>query len=182
MTMQDALPFATRAWMRRDDVKHDRKSGKRRGQNQVTTWRHTVLIFDTETTTDPTQRLTFGCYRLCDWNPDGSLAVREKGVFYDDDLPEHDPGGYAMLCDFAAQHDPETTGFHRTRRLALRTRRDFLDGVMWPAIQADALIVGFNLPFDLSRLACDVSPARAKRFRGGYSFSLWEYRDEQSGA
>src|SRR5439155_6305161 len=34
----------------------------------------------------------------------------------------------------------------------------------------------FNLPFDLSRLAADCGEARG-RYRGGFSFPLWEYRD-----
>jgi len=180
MTLQHALPVATRAWMQRDDVTHAQQSGKRTGARHLDTWRQSVLIFDTETTTDPTQRLTFGCYRFGEWRRDGSLAIREEGVFYDDALPDTDPGGYAMLCDFAAHHNPETTGFYRNRSLALRTRRDFLDSVLWPAIQADALIVGFNLPFDLSRLASDVSPARGQH-QGGFSFVLWQYTNPKTG-
>ncbi len=79
MTVQDALPVATRAWMQRDDEKPDRTSGTRKRHPQIATWRRTVLIFDTETTTDPTQRLTFGCYRFGEWQRDGSLAIREEG-------------------------------------------------------------------------------------------------------
>jgi len=52
--------------------------------------------------------------------------------------------------------------------------------VLWPAIQQDALIVGFNLPFDVSRLACDVTPARGTH-QGGFSFVLWEYTNPQTG-
>src|SRR5216684_7327012 len=37
-----------------------------------------------------------------------------------------------------------------------------------------ALLVGFNLPFDLSRLAFAARPAR-KRFAGGFSLALWSY-------
>jgi len=37
--------------------------------------------------------------------------------------------------------------------------------------------VGFNLPFDLSRLAFNVTPAR-REFGGGFSFGLWTYTDE----
>ena len=35
--------------------------------------------------------------------------------------------------------------------------------------------MGFNLPFDLSRLAVDCGAARG-RFRGGFSLVLWRYR------
>lgn len=174
------LTVATRAWMQRDDVTPDRKSGNPARARHVETWRSSVLIFDTETTTDSTQRLTFGWYRVGEWQYDGSLAIREEGLLYDDGLSEDDPGGYAMLGEFAATHEPETTGFYRNRTLMLRSRRDFLDGVLWPAIQADALIVGFNLPFDLSSLACDVSPARG-RHQGGFSFLLWQYTNPETG-
>jgi hypothetical protein len=37
-----------------------------------------------------------------------------------------------------------------------------------------ALLVGFNLPFDLSRLAFTARPARG-RFAGGFSLALWSY-------
>ena len=43
---------------------------------------------------------------------------------------------------------------------------------------ARGLIVGFNLPFDLSRLAVDFGNARDKRFAGGFSLALWDYDDE----
>jgi hypothetical protein len=39
------------------------------------------------------------------------------------------------------------------------------------------LLVGFNLPFDLSRIAGDVAPARG-RFAGGFSLGLWFYTDK----
>jgi len=37
--------------------------------------------------------------------------------------------------------------------------------------------VGFNLPFDLSRIACDVTDARG-RFAGGFSLGFWSRLDE----
>jgi hypothetical protein len=43
------------------------------------------------------------------------------------------------------------------------------------AYETRALIVGFNLPFDLSRLANDVAPARGDMV-GGFSLGLWSYR------
>ncbi|MBA3274583.1 MAG: hypothetical protein H0T72_02220, partial [Chloroflexia bacterium] len=139
-----------------------------------------MLIFDTETTTDPTQRLTFGCYRFGRWRRNGSLSIHEEGLFFDDELPERDPDGFAALRDFAANHDPETEGFERNRVLMFRSQADFLDNMLWPAIQQDALIVGLNLPFDLSRLARDVSPARGKH-QGGFSFQFWTFDDPTTG-
>jgi hypothetical protein len=56
----------------------------------------------------------------------------------------------------------------------------FLDKVLWPIAQLEGLIVGFNLPFDLSRLALGWSAAR-RRLRGGFSFYFWKYEHKKSG-
>lgn len=187
MTIPDALPIATRAWMERDnpqrnDVASERTSGKimRSATMRPVRWRRSVLIFDTETTIEPTQRLTFGCYRFGTWRRDGTLAIHEEGLFHADTLAAEDPEGFASLSGYAATHEPETTSLNRNRGLAFRSRRDFLDHVLWPAIQQDALIVGYNTPFDLSRIACDVSPARG-RHQGGFSFMLWDYLNTETG-
>jgi len=182
-----SLTVATRAWMERDnpqrnDVATERNPAKimRPVTMRTVKWRRSVLIFDTETTIEPTQRLTFGCYRFGTWRRDGTLAITEEGLFHADTLAAGDPQGFALLSDYASTHEPETTGLTRNRGLVFRSGRDFLDHVLWPAIQQDALIVGFNLPFDLSRIACDVSPARG-RHQGGFSFMLWDYLNPETG-
>ena len=149
------------------------------------TWRTRVLILDCETTTDPTQSLTFGAYRLARWRDDDSndgpsLTFDEEGFFHADDLPERDPDGDANLRTFTREHEPDTQGFNRNRALTLRPLCDFLEDVLWPALRDDWLIVGLNLPFDLSRLACDVHPATGK-YQGGFSFVLWRYTDPTTG-
>ena len=48
------------------------------------------------------------------------------------------------------------------------------------AIQADALIVAFNLPFDLSRLAVEYRVARGAGGRG-WSFVVFRYRSKKTG-
>ncbi len=85
-----------------------------------------------------------------------------------------------MLREYTATHEPDATGWERRRSLALRSRRDFLENVLWPAMEAGALIVGFNLPFDISRLAAGYGNAR-KSYTGGFSFVLWEYEDADTG-
>lgn len=180
------LPVATRAWMERDDPQRNDVMSERNPAKMMRSvtmrpvkWRRSVLIFDTETTIDPTQRLTFGCYRFGTWRRGGTLTIHEEGLFHADTLAADDPEGFALLSGYAATHEPKTTGFQRNRKLMLRSRRDFLDTVLWPAIQQDALIAGLNLPFDLSRLACDVSPARG-RHQGGLSFMLWDYLNPET--
>lgn len=181
------LPVATRAWMERDDpqrndVMSERNPAKmmRSATMRPSKWRRSVLIFDTETTIEPTQRLTFGSYRFGTWRRDGTLTIHEEGLFHADTLAADDPEGFALLSGYAAIHEPDTTGLNRNRGLVFRSCRDFLDNVLWPAIHQDALIVGFNLPFDISRIACDVSPARG-RHQGGFSFMLWDYLNPETG-
>jgi hypothetical protein len=60
--------------------------------------------------------------------------------------------------------------------LQLITRRAFLDRLYQVAYRTRGLVIGFNLPFDLSRLGFDVASARG-RFAGGFSLGLWSYID-----
>ena len=55
-----------------------------------------MLVFDTETRTDATQRLTFGSYRFIS---DGRCL--EEGLFYADDLP---PKDRAVLQRYVRRH------------------------------------------------------------------------------
>lgn len=131
---------------------------------------HWSIIFDTETTTDAAQRCRFGSYQVREHD-----QLHEHGLFYDPEVLK--PGEQATLQKYA-----------RSRNLELRTVSEFIDEVFF-AIGYDfrASIVGFNLPFDLSRLAFDYDDARdhAKRdtaggprprrgmsMRGGFSFKL----------
>ena len=54
------------------------------------------------------------------------------------------------------------------RELVVLTRAEFVERVFWESVRAGALIVGFNLPFDISRIAVRWTTAR----NGGFSFVL----------
>ena len=55
----------------------------------------------------------------------------------------------------------------------LRTASEFVDEVLFArAYDLRASIVGFNLPFDISRLAIKHGSARGKAMRGGFTFKL----------
>ncbi|MGB6475069.1 MAG: hypothetical protein WBF04_13525 [Candidatus Sulfotelmatobacter sp.] len=125
-------------------------------------------MFDTETRTDGTQGMTFGSYRFI-------VAGRclEEGLFYGDDLPQPD---LEILQAYVAKHGADTAD-GRVRQLHLLTRRQFLAKFYKAVYKARCLLVGFNLPFDLSRIAYDVTDARG-RFAGGFSFGLWSYLDK----
>jgi hypothetical protein len=169
---------AVRAWVERAGRK------PRKGAPTEDTragWPTTVLVLDAETTVDAAQRLTFGSYRYFRWDSTTLRCVSE-GLFYDDDLPTRDPDGFAQLVQYARTHRAEVApDVPDADALRLYPRRPFVDDVLWHAAhETEALVVGFNLPFDLSRLAVDVGDARG-RFRGGFSFLLWDYLDATTG-
>ena len=134
-------------------------------------WRRpdVMLVIDTETRTDETQRLTFGSYRFFE----KGLCTRE-GLFYADDLPAKDR---AVLENYVATHKAETAE-KRSAKLPLLTRSEFADQFFEDVYRSRCLLVGFNLPFDLSRIARDFGVARGGRFGGGFSLGLWSYRDD----
>mgnify|MGYP006281429247 CR=1 FL=1 len=156
-----------------------RKGKKGRNASCDPRWPDSVLVFDTETSTDETQRLLFGAYRYLRW--DGQeLTCASEGLFYGDDLPERDPGAFEALKGYAETHRADVAP-GKDSTLYLMSRREWVEEVLWQAsYKARCLVVAFNLPFDLSRLAVSVGEARG-RYRGGFSFSLWDYEDADTG-
>lgn len=118
-----------------------------------------TLIFDTETTVDASQTPRVGAYRILE----RKQGLIEEGLFYDRLSAEEQE----LLNAYAARHE-----------LPVLTQHEFLELFHKYAWKLQARVVGFNLPFDLSRLALRSSPARA-RFFGGFSFVLWDRRDGQ---
>jgi len=137
-----------------------------------------ALILDTETTTDASQRLNFGSYRYCriSWDDDVPQVIcAEEGLFYADDLELRDPEGYWELVEYARRQKADVAP-GLPDRLWLRSEGEFRDVLYREAIKKRSLIVGFNLPFDLSRLAFAWGKARGS-FSGGFSLALWPRRD-----
>ena len=62
----------------------------------------------------------------------------------------------------------EVKSFPPRLNMKLYPRWDFVEKVFWKAIKDERMIVGFNLPFDLSRLAVDW----ARADNGGWSLTL----------
>jgi hypothetical protein len=153
---RDPLSIALRAFVSkapepefpRKKARRPRKERPSAGPSEYT------LVFDTETTTDASQRLRFGCYQF----RKGDMLV-EAGLFFDPNvLPEQE-----LLAGFAKSHG-----------LKCMTKAAFIDEVFYGlAYDLRATILGFNLPFDLSRLAVRHNSARGK-MRGGFSFQLSE--------
>jgi hypothetical protein len=127
-----------------------------------------ALVFDTETTTLPSQNLRFGSYQL---RRRGEL--KERGVFYN---PDPDVLSFENIQTIEKVLAAERQQ-HPDERISLMTRADFVENVLLDkAYKLGAVIIGFNLPFDLSRLATGHSSARG-RMKGGFSFKLSDRKD-----
>jgi len=128
-----------------------------------------VLVFDIETTLDPAQRLLVGAYQLHEWS-DTEAAYRlvETGLIRGDGLPL---AGTALLKRYAQEHD-----------LPILSREQFAALFVVEGYTLGALIVGFNLPFDLGALAlprirCRPRKARTKvRYRPGWGRGRGRWR------
>ncbi len=119
-----------RAYTRREPYKSPKARDSVKKQPSART-----LIFDTETI-GASQRLRIGSYQLRDGD-----ELFEEGLFYDP----------AAL--FASETEL-LQSYARDRGLVLRTDRDFVEEVFFEEChELHGTCVGFNLPFDLSRLA-----------------------------
>jgi hypothetical protein len=113
-------------------------------------WPDQALVFDTETRITPDQSLTFGVYRLCDL-VGNEYNVTQEGIFFADDLPAKD---LKVLEKYRQTAISDVPSF--PPEFPLYDRSEFVRRIFWPAIKRHgALICGFNLPFDLARLARD---------------------------
>jgi hypothetical protein len=128
-----------------------------------------ALVFDTETSIDQRQYLKFGSYRFV---VDGRCL--KEGLFYADQLTATER---QVLERYVDAQSAEVVG-EGLSELLLLPRSGFVKELYRDAYKARCLLVGFNLPFDLSRVACDFTKAEG-RFAGGFSFGLWSYIDKQ---
>lgn len=165
MPLITSLPISVRVYpeLGIPGVAHARSGGQHRKK-----WRRpdAMLVLDTETRVDATQRLMFGSYRFF-----AGGSCQEEGLFFGTDLPEQDR---KVLERYAAEHSADAVN----RKLKLLTLQQFLKKFYQAVYKGRCLLVGFNLPFDLSRLARDFATARG-RFAGGFSLGLWSYIDKR---
>ena len=114
-----------------------------------------TLVFDTETNLDAAQDLRFGTYQVREGD-----ELDEEGIFFDPArLPKRDQ---AIIQRYATEHG-----------LKVRTLDDFIKEVFFEiGYDLGAMIVGLNLPFDISRIARGHATAKTPSMRGGFSFEL----------
>jgi hypothetical protein len=159
-----------------ETAKHARKQRTRNLKNSKTPkWPDYALVFDCETTTDEKQSLTFGSYRLLRSVNGRYVETREEGFFHDDVAPSRD---VHELNHFADLHAAETSA-DCPKRICVRSRSEFIMKVFFPNVLAGTMIVGFNLPFDIARIADDARKAR--RLNEDWSFVMSRDLDPRSG-
>jgi len=112
-----------------------------------TKWPRYALVFDCESRIDTGQELTFGFYRILKLNGN-TYDLVEEGAFFDDDLPTHER---EILEWYISEAIPDITSF--PPQFPLHSRSKFIRNVFYKMARKGALIVGFNLCFDLARLA-----------------------------
>lgn len=114
-----------------------------------------TVVFDCETTNDETQNLRVGAYQVYH-----HFTLWQQGLILDhENLSEDD---LKVIETYASEHV-----------LNVKQTSEFIEEILF-AIGYDlrAAIVGFNLPFDIARLAIRQNSARGKTFRGGFTFQL----------
>ena len=113
---------------------------------------HLTLVLDTETTTDTQQELRFGIAQ----------------VYADDRLTR------TILFKGQVGEAEERTisAWAETHRAEVLTVERFVSEVFLPlAVAMQAVVIGFNLPFDLSRIAADWEPK--VKIAGKDAWTLW---------
>lgn len=123
-----------------------------------------IIVVDTETTIDRFQNLMVGHFKLY-----VHLKLERHGMFYDPAMIT--PKERTVLAEYC-----------KKREMDLYDVRDFVDNTLLPEIYSlQTLCVGFNLPFDLSRLAIDFGRTRRTKIdgrmvgmSGGFSLKMSE--------
>ena len=122
--------------------------------------RSVVVVIDTETTADAYQNLLFGSCGI--WI---SGRLHRSILFHPDALSKND----IRVLNTRAERAPV-----ENVKLELMPLSRLIEEVFYPCVyDARAILVGFNLPFDLSRLGIRHGSAR-KKWRGGFTFALSE--------
>ena len=131
-------------------------------------WPLDVIAFDTETRLTVDQSLTIGVWKHAKLNG-GIYEVIEEGIFYADDLPPQDRKALEAYMQTAVADVPSFPPcFH------VYSRTQFMKKIFWPALKRDSsLVVGFNLGFDLTRIAMDWKEGN----KGEWSLVMMRYAD-----
>jgi hypothetical protein len=134
-------------------------------------WPEHALVWDTETLLDLEQTLNFGVWRFCQLRGTEYVALQE-GIFYRDGLAPRD---IQTILAYKQRYLADNLASGMEPELTVLSRTAFVEKVFWESVRAGALIVGFNLPFDIARIALRQTTAR----NGGFSFVLSQLSKKQ---
>ncbi len=110
------------------------------------------LVFDTETRPDDSKDLVFGSCGI--WI---NKKLYKFYIFYNDNLKKSDIEKIQEICS--------------KYNVTVISRKEFVDNVFYPYVfKARAKCIGFNLPFDLSRLA--IRDTYSRKYHNGFSLTL----------
>ena len=153
-----------------DPQKRRRRRWRTRGNDRRIRkrWPKWAIVFDCESRTDSKQALTFGFYRVLRLMGD-VYVLEEEGAFYADDLPVRErailEGFTRSITDIEVKRFPPDFPCH--------SRSQFVKSVFYRYARQGALIVGFNLCFDLARIASKWTEGE----KNEWSLLLVEYPD-----
>ena len=154
MHNQKSIPLsvAERVWAIEAKKPITAKSKSKEGFRSIPLGKR-VLVFDTETTTDRFQELKFGSFRLYRDN-----HLRQEGLISSDNLTEKER---ELLNQYSTDND-----------IKIYPVKDFIEKILVPEVYyLGTLCVGFNLPFDLSRLSIRCTEGR-KHWKDGFTLIL----------
>ncbi|MBZ5526815.1 MAG: hypothetical protein LAN71_02795 [Acidobacteriia bacterium] len=152
-----------------DKKKQAEQPAKRLGSPKL--WPDYALVWDTETSLDLEQTLNFGIWRFCQLRGTEYVAVQE-GMFYRDGLARKD---IQAIHAYQQKHLADRLASGADTELTVLSQTAFVEKVFWECVRAGALIVGFNLSFDIARIAVRWTVAR----NGGFSFVLSQLNKKQ---
>jgi hypothetical protein len=145
----------------KDEKQRQNHEGKTRDK-----WANFALVLDCESAIDTRQDLTFLWWRFCELQ-NGAYASQQEGVVFADGL---DKESEDRIRDYARGERADVEN-GCPEEICVESRITFVDGKFWEALSTGAVIVCFNLPFDISRLAVKYRPAKAKST--GWSMTPW---------
>jgi len=149
-------PIAVRAFTRIPGKAPLAKARGKGGADLTSGWQ---IIFDTETTTCPAQKLRVGFAQVRN-----SGKLDREIAFHGGDLSETDMDVLRRYCAANA--------------IELITVQEFRTKVILDVCyRGNGTLIGLNLPFDISRIAYDWGEARGN-MRGGFSFGLTKWKSD----
>jgi transcriptional regulator with XRE-family HTH domain len=137
------------------------KSDKKKSSRKLPIYGKRVMILDTETRIDTRQNLTIGQAWIFEGEEQAyrEKKPRKKYIFHADDLPLDE---LEILTNYA-----------KAEKLIQLSKTEFIETVFYPEIwKRYTLLVCFNQPFDLSRLAIDAEVTDRGEYKDRFKLFL----------